>query len=145
VDRLVAQLLEVRIDRDAGSATAGSVNGAALLGWDDLEAASGLGLELTPLTGDQVQVERTAEVLGVEIRLRGSVQVSVESGNAVSLQALTAEVVEPVGFSAPGRLVGLLSTSIPVTGLPTGLSLQSVTVTDDGALAAVSGEDVTFS
>ncbi len=145
VDRLDAELRDVRIDRGAGSATAGSVTGTALLGWDDIAAASGLGLELSALPDGQVQVERTVELLGVEVRLRGSVQVSVnESGSAVELQATSAEVVEPVGFGAPGRLVSLLSTSVPVTGLPSGLRLNSVTITDAGALVAVSGQDVTF-
>ncbi|MET0741210.1 MAG: DUF2993 domain-containing protein [Candidatus Nanopelagicales bacterium] len=150
VDRLDAELRDVSIDRDAGSATAGSVTGTALLGWDDIATASGLGLVLSPLPDGQVQVERTAELLGVEVRVRGSVQVSVEpspdgAGDVVRLQATSAEVVEPVGFAAPGRLVGLLSTTVPVTGLPSGLRLNSVTATGDGALAEVSGEDVTFS
>ena len=91
----------------------------------------------------QAMVTRTVEALGRELRLEATGTVEVVAGKIV---------VEPqsIDLGGPGFLSEALADIVrrlvtiehPVEGLPDGLVLEDVTVTDDGFRAVLRGHDV---
>jgi hypothetical protein len=93
--------------------------------------------------GGQAMVVRTVTALGRELRVTATGTVEVVAGNIV---------VEPrsIDLGGPGFLSGPIATVVrglvtiehDVEGLPEGLRLQHVTVTDGGFRVHLRGEDV---
>lgn len=145
VASLTATLHGVRL---AGSSavTADSAVGLALLGWSELAAAARLpGLELSAGSQpDQVRVSRTVTVLGLSLPLSGLATVTVVDGG-VKVTAMSLDVGgASLGSLLPAQLLPMLSFTVPVSGLPGGVQLMSVTSSEPGLELAFTGTNVTF-
>ncbi len=145
VSSLTATLSGVRLE-GSSAVTAGSAVGLAMLGWPELAAAARLpGLELSAgPQPDQVRVSRTVTVLGVSLPLSGLATVSVVNGG-VKVTATSLDVGgASLGSLLPAQLLPMLSFTVPVSGLPGGVQLISVTSSEPGLELAFTGTNVTF-
>jgi len=106
-------------------------------------ARLGPGTTLEPAEAGQATVRRRVEVLGRELDLVATGTVEAVDGRLV-VQPRTVDVGGP-GFlsDAIGRAAReLVVVEQDVAGLPEGLVLREVTVTDEGFRAGLDGEDV---
>lgn len=146
VASMTATLHQVRL-QGSSSVTAQSAVGLALLRWADLAAAAPVpGVELAAgPTSDQVRVSRTVTVLGVSMPLSGLATVAVVEGG-VKVSAVSVDVGgASLGSLLPAQLRDLLTFTVPVSGLPGGVQLTSVSSSDPGLELMLTGTNVTFS
>jgi hypothetical protein len=146
VATMTATLHQVRL-QGSSSVTASSAVGLALLHWADLAAAAPVpGVELSAgPSSDQVRVSRTVTVLGLSVPLSGLATVGVVEGG-VKVSAVSVDVGgASLGSLLPAQLLELLTFTVPVSGLPGGVSLTSVSSTAEGLELMLTGTNVSFS
>jgi hypothetical protein len=104
-----------------------------------VDQRTGLSVHLTSANGT---LRASGEVLGLP--LTADVEPSVDAGRlVVNLQRVTVGGVTVSVNDLPGAIANKLkNVTIPVTGLPEGLTLSGVTVVDDGARVTATGHDV---
>jgi hypothetical protein len=118
------------------SATVGSLTGTVTATFTSVAGAAGLPGSIT-LTPDGLDtVKATASILGVSDSVEA--KVSPQGTDKIFVQLLN-----------PGVLASVLGAStdfsVTVPGLPSGVSINSVTVTSGGLQVSFSGTDTTFS
>lgn len=146
VASMTATLHRVRLE-GSSSVTAESAVGLALLHWADLAAAApapGVELSAGP-SSDQVRVARTVTVLGVRVQLSGLATVAVVEGG-VRVSAVSVDVGgASLGSLLPAQLLEQLTFTVPLSGLPGGVQLTSVSSSEPGLELTLTGTNVTFS
>ncbi|MDT3400761.1 DUF2993 domain-containing protein [Streptomyces sp. B1866] len=142
VDRMRATLHDVHISGDFSSATADSASGSSHITYADLTAAAPPGLTVGYAGENEAGrglVKVTGGLLGFQISANSTV--SVVDGDTIRLRA---ETISGVGSLArwEDRLRHQIDIDRHVEGLPTGLRLDEVEVTQDGVDISVAGNDV---
>jgi LmeA-like phospholipid-binding len=128
---LSGSVREVPVDR---------IDGTATLSYALLSAQLGQDTELTR-EGDRLQMTRTVEVLGREVRLVATGEVVLDGNDlVVDVQEASGAGVEVPDFLLE-RAVDLLDLRYPVPTLPFGLQLTSVRPAADGVDIRVEATD----
>lgn len=137
----------VKTSSNFTSGTIGSVDGTAMIGFNDLTQAAGQpGLKLSAAGGDKVRINADVPLVGGQATARVTKQ-----GNAIRVHDVTvAGGGGGLGDLAElGNLIGIgdlssLDITVPVQKLPLGLTFQSLSVTSGGIAMKVTGKDVKF-
>ena len=139
VSRLSVRLAGLRKSDDDKEALARSAEATALLSYQDLSDT--LGLEITQGAGpDQVRA-KVPLAPGADVTVAATV--SVLSGNRIAFKnfQVTGGPLPEVGRAA---LTRVFERPIQLRNIPEGLRLRSVTATESGLSARLSGKSVTF-
>lgn len=122
--------------------TVSHAEGTALVGYDQLQARAGV--PLSYVGGGRVQVESDTKVLGVDVKARINGGLGLDAG--AQTVSLTDPDVTVNGVHLPdvtaGAILRTVLKPIPVTGVPFGLRLTSVTAADDGVQAGLVGDNI---
>jgi hypothetical protein len=128
---LSGSVQEVPVDR---------IDGTATLSYALLSAQLGADTQLER-EGDRLRITRTVEVLGQQLRLTATGQVSLQGNDLV----VDVEKASGAGVDVPGflldRAADLLDLRYPVPELPFGLQLTSVRPAADGVDVRVEATD----
>lgn len=135
IDRIVADVRDVRTSADFRSGTIGAADGTATIAFGDLAKAGGQpGLALRADGPDKVRAD-------VDFGIGSGTmvwQVAKVGRDKIRVHPLSAE-----GFSL-ADLGQDLDFTVPVSGLPMGLAFQSLTVGADGVHLHVTGAHIPF-
>ena len=138
-------LTDVRSSDLFQTMTATHAEGTARLDYADLGALSSLPLSYAG--GGRLRAEAKTSVFGADVdaTVTGTPRLDVQA-QAINLADPTVTVagVDLPGAAADALLRGVLR-PIPVTGLPFGLTLSSVSAEDDGLHAGLVGDEVQLS
>ncbi|HRC40626.1 LmeA family phospholipid-binding protein [Nostocoides sp.] len=121
----------------------GSVRLVATLPFEVAAAQIGAGVRLYDAGGGLAGVRRSAEILGIELTIRASGQVSVDKGD-LRIQPVSVDVGLPgiVNDALSGAARDLVSIRQSITGLPEGLTLTGIEVQPDGFRVTLRGTDL---
>ena len=132
---LDADLTGVKISSDYSSAVADQATGTVLITYESLNEALPGGTSVV-YGGTPGKVNVTTELGGQKVH--GTADISVVGGDSVGLNHLqTGNALLDLGAS-------IFAPSVPVSGLPSGLKLDSVQSGPDGVTVAVSGTGVSL-
>ena len=139
VSELSLRLRELQRSDDDRAALARSAEATALLSYRDVSDA--LGLEIS--RGSRPDRVRASVLLPTGDDVTVAATVSVLSGNRIAFKdfQVTGGLLPEVGRAALGRV---FERPIQLRNIPQGLRLRSVTTTEGGLIARLSGESVTF-
>ena len=139
VNDIHATLKDIKLTSGFNSGTVSSIDGTGLITFGNLakagsSAAGVADLKIARKSNDEAKI--TANVAGI---FSGSGVARVtESGGKIHVQLISA------GGIPTSLLGGLGNFSIPLPNLPMGMTLQSVTLTSQGALVHITGHDIPF-
>jgi LmeA-like phospholipid-binding len=135
IDHIDATLTDVRVNSGYSGGTISQLSGTGLITFASLASASSApGLKISAVSGDEVKL---------------AVDLGVVSGSAVArVTKVGANKVNVMVISAGGlpvsALGGLGDFTIAIPALPLGMTLQSVSVSAQGVLIHVTGQNVSF-
>jgi DUF2993 family protein len=135
-------LTDITTDDWFQTMTAAHAEGTARLDYAALSAAAGV--PLRHVGNGRVQTETTTSVFGVQVAatVTGTPQLDVRA-QTISLADPDVQVAQVnLPAAAADSLIRALLKPVPVAGLPFGLTLTSLTPTDDGLQAGVQGDDI---
>lgn len=136
ISRIAAVARDTRVDSGFRSGTIGRVDGTATVSFAALAAAGGHPeLRLSAAGPDRVKADLDLDVVSGT----ATAQVTKVGRDRIRVHAVAVE-----GFPI-SELGGDLDFTVPVTGLPMGLVLQSVTVSAKGVELHVTGSNIAFS
>lgn len=136
IDRIEADVRNVRTGSDFREGTIGSVDGTATVAFGDLARATDQpGLRLSAAGRDTVKAEVDLGVVSGTMTW----QVTTAGRNGIRIRPIPAD-----GFDLTG-LVTDLDFTIPLGDLPMGLTLRSLSVSRDGVRLRVTGSHIPFS
>ncbi|MEW1615075.1 MULTISPECIES: DUF2993 domain-containing protein [unclassified Streptomyces] len=142
VDEVRARLNDVKLGSDYSTATAARATGTAVVSYEDLTAAAEDGVTVAYGGDGKVEVTGTVEILGRKISRSVRSTVTRIDGHTIKVRA-----DEVPGEGIPG-LEQLVRTRTDfegdVDGLPKGLELRQVQVTENGLEIALTGSDVSL-
>lgn len=129
-----------------GTIIADRVDGTATIGYASVvELTEQEGLELAPAEGGQLWVRLPTELLGQQVVLVGTADLSINEG-AVQLDVAQLEVEEPPLPAGAEQqvevLIQQLSVTVQLPELPYGLNIDDVTAGQAGLQVQVSAVDV---
>jgi hypothetical protein len=139
IDDINATLRDIKLNSGFSSGTVSSIDGTGLITFGNLakagsSAAGVADLKIARKSNDEAKI--TANVAGI---FSGSGVARVtESGGKIHVRLISA------GGIPASILGGLGNFSIPLPNLPMGMTLQSVTLTAQGALVHITGHDIPF-
>ncbi len=139
IDDINATIKDIKLNSGFNSGTVSSIDGTGLITFGSLaqagsSAAGVADLKIARLSNDKAKI--TANVAGI---FSGSGVARVtESGNKIHVKLLSA------GGLPTSLLGGLGSFTIPLPNLPMGMTLQSVTLTSQGAQVHITGHNIPF-
>jgi DUF2993 family protein len=122
--------------------TAGHIDGIALVTYEDLTRLAGV--PITYVNDGRVEIQVTAQVLGVDVRAKITGKPRLEPNEqAMTLADPTIAIadVSLPNLTAQALLRALLK-PIPLEGVPLGLKLSAITAEEDGVHLAVNGDNV---
>jgi hypothetical protein len=135
ISRIDGDVREVRVDSGFRKGTIGSVDGTATVSFGDLTKAAGQpDLALTAAGPNTVKAEVDLGVTTAE----ATAQIT-KVGNKIRVHAVSVE-----GFSL-SDLGDDLDFTVPVSGLPMGLTFKSLTVSSKGVALRITGSHLKFS
>ena len=139
VDDINATLRDIKLNSGFNSGTVSSIDGTGLITFGNLakagsSAAGVADLKIARKSNDEAKI--TANVAGI-FSSSGVARVT-ESGGKIHVRLISA------GGIPASLLGGLGDFSIPLPNLPMGMTLQSVTLTAQGALVHITGHDIPF-
>ena len=139
IDDINATLRDIKLNSGFNSGTVSSIDGTGLITFGNLakagsSAAGVADLKIARKSNDEAKI--TANVAGI---FSGSGVARVtESGGKIHVRLISA------GGLPTSLLGGLGNFTIPLPNLPMGMTLQSVTLTSQGALVHITGHDIPF-
>jgi LmeA-like phospholipid-binding len=139
IDDINATIRDIKLNSGFSSGTVSSIDGTGLITFGSLakagsSAAGVADLKIARKSNDEAKI--TANVAGI---FSGSGVARVtESGNKIHVKLISA------GGLPTSLLGGLGSFTIPLPNLPMGMTLQSVTLTSQGALVHITGHNIPF-
>lgn len=135
ISRIDGDVRDVRVDSGFRKGTIGSVDGTGTISFGNLAKAAGQpGLKLTAAGPNTVKAQVDIEVATAE----ATAQVT-KVGNEIRVHAVSVE-----GFPL-SDLGDDLDFSVPVTGLPMGLTFKSLSVSSKGVALRITGSHLKFS
>jgi hypothetical protein len=135
ISRIDGDVRDVRVDSGFRKGTIGSVDGTGTISFGDLAKAAGQpDLKLTAAGPNTVKAEVDLDVATAE----ATAQVT-KVGNQIRVHAVSVE-----GFPL-SDLGNDLDFSVPVSGLPMGLTFKSLTVSSKGVALRITGSNLKFS
>ncbi len=140
IDDINATLSNIRLNSGFTSGTVSAIDGTGLITFGNLakagsSAAGVADLKIARISDDEAKI--TANVAGI---FSGSGVARVtESGGKIHVRLISA------GGLPTSLLGGLGDFTIPLPNLPMGMTLQSVTLTSQGALVHITGHNIPFS
>jgi hypothetical protein len=135
ISRIDGDVRDVRVDSGFRKGTIGSVDGTGTISFGDLAKAAGQpDLKLTAAGPNTVKAEVDLDVATAE----ATAQVT-KVGNQIRVHAVSVE-----GFPL-SDLGDDLDFSVPVSGLPMGLTFKSLTVSSKGVALRITGSNLKFS
>jgi hypothetical protein len=135
ISRIDGDVRDVRVDSGFHKGTIGSVDGTGTISFGDLAKAAGQpDLKLTAAGPNTVKAEVDLDVATAE----ATAQVT-KVGNQIRVHAVSVE-----GFPLYD-LGDDLDFSVPVSGLPMGLTFKSLTVSSKGVALRITGSNLKFS
>jgi hypothetical protein len=135
ISRIDGDVRDVRVDSGFRKGTIGSVDGTGTISFGNLAKAAGQpDLKLTAAGPNTVKAEVDLDVATAE----ATAQVT-KVGNQIRVHAVSVE-----GFPL-SDLGDDLDFSVPVTGLPMGLTFKSLTVSSKGVALRITGSNLKFS
>jgi len=135
ISRIDGDVRDVRVDSGFRKGTIGSVDGTGTISFGNLAKAAGQpGLKLTAAGPNTVKAQVDMEVATAE----ATAQVT-KVGNEIRVHAVSVE-----GFPL-SDLGDDLDFSVPVTGLPMGLTFKSLSVSSKGVALRITGSNLKFS
>jgi predicted flap endonuclease-1-like 5' DNA nuclease len=136
IENLHATMHDMQLINGFSSARVGSLNGTGLITFGSLAKAANVpGLKISPLNNTEAKV--TID-LGF-ISGSGVAKVTKAGPNKINIAVVNA------GGIPLSALGGLNNMTITIPGLPRGLNVQSVTMTQQGILIHIIGKNVTLS
>ncbi len=148
IGRLDAQLNRVHTSRDFSTAVADTATAQAVIAYADLSKTLGVQVSYGGGSGIHSRVKATESVTVAGQQFGGSVsaEVTVSGSNILKFESPHFEVggadVPPAVTDA---LSAVFSAPLPLTGLPAGLAISSVTASPTGITIALAGNHVTLS
>lgn len=139
IDNINATMKDIKLTSGFNSGTVSSIDGTGLITFGSLakagsSAAGVADLKIARMSNDEAKI--TANVAGI---FSGSGVARVtRSGNKIHVKLLSA------GGLSTSLLGGLGDFSIPLPNLPMGMTLQSITLTSQGALVHITGHNIPF-
>ena len=139
IDDINATMKDIRLNSGFNSGTVSSIDGTGLITFGSLakagsSAAGVADLKIARMSNDEAKI--TANVAGI---FSGSGVARVtESGGKIHVRLLSA------GGLPTSLLGGLGDFTIPLPNLPMGMTLQSVTLTAQGAQVHITGHNIAF-
>ncbi|MEV6106833.1 DUF2993 domain-containing protein [Streptomyces sp. NPDC051940] len=137
ISEMSATLRDIRLGSGFGSAVAGTAEGHALIGYDQLRQQSGERLKVTYSGDERLKVTADIEVNGRTVATTVTAEIEVTGGDAIRLRVVDGDGA----VDAARRQIGFTQ---PVAGLPGGLTLKNVTPTADGLNIGLTGRDVSL-
>jgi hypothetical protein len=135
IDHIDATLTDVRPNSSYSGATVARLSGTGLITFASLAGASGApGLKISAVSNDEVKI---AVDLGI-VSGSATARVTKVGPNKINVKVVSADGL-PV--SALGSLA---DTTITIPALPLNMTLQSVSVSAQGVLIHVTGQNVSF-
>jgi hypothetical protein len=144
---LNARLTGVHTARDFSSARADSATAEADISYPDLSASLGMPIEYAGSTDGRGRVKATRSVTVAGRQFSGTVsaEITVSARNTLSfVSPKVALGAANVPQSITDALIAVFARPLPLTGLPDGLNLQSVTASPDGVTVSLAGQQLTF-
>ncbi len=139
IDDINATMKNIKLNSSFNSGTVSSIDGTGLITFGSLaqagsSAAGVADLKIARMSNDEAKI--TANVAGI---FSGSGVARVtESGNKIRVKLISA------GGIPTSLLGGLGDFTIPLPNLPMGMTLQSITLTSQGALVNITGHNIAF-
>ena len=139
IDDINATMKDIKLNSGFNSGTVSSIDGTGLITFGSLakagsSAAGVADLKIARMSNDEAKI--TANVAGI---FSGSGVARVtQSGNKIHVKLISA------GGLPTSLLGGLGDFSIPLPNLPMGMTLQSITLTSQGALVHITGHNIPF-
>ena len=141
INNLTARLRDVHTAADFRSAHADTATGSVLLQYSDLSTA--IGVQVGYAGAGRIKSTRTVTALGQSVT--GTVTAGIVVSGPTSLSFSNPQV-DVAGAAVPDAVTSALSATFGVplalTGLPAGLHLDAVHVTQVGVLITASGHNV---
>ncbi|MZF53884.1 LmeA family phospholipid-binding protein [Streptomyces sp. SID5594] len=142
VGEVRARLHDVKLDSGYSSATAARATGTAVVSYADLTAAAEDGVTVAYGGDGKVKVTGTVEILGRSISRSVVSTVTRVDGHTIKVRA---DEVPGEGIPGVEQLVRTRTDfEGDIDGLPKGLELQKVQVTESGLEIALNGSDVSL-
>jgi hypothetical protein len=139
IDDINATMKDIKLNSGFNSGTVSSIDGTGLITFGSLakagsSAAGVADLKIARMSNDEAKI--TANVAGI---FSGSGVARVtESANKIHVKLISA------GGLPTSLLGGLGNFTIPLPNLPMGMTLQSITLTSQGALVHITGHNIAF-
>ena len=135
IENLQATARDVRLNSNYQSGTVGTLTGSGLITFASLaKAASVPGLTISALNSSELKVNVDLAIISGS----GVARVTTAGPNKINIAVIS------LGGLSGSDLGSLSNMTITVPGLPSGLTLQSVTVTAQGILAKFAGTNFSF-
>jgi hypothetical protein len=128
--------LSLLLGQNSGDVTAAHATGTAMIPFSEVRQRVPRGVTISPDGSSSLTVAGT---IGSGV-IKGTARLGV-SGSRITV---TPQRFTVAGVTAPGYLVSRFGFSIPVSGLPLGLTVSSVRVTSDGLVVGATGQNVKF-
>jgi len=134
VDNIHATLGNIKLTSGWTSGTVGSINGTGLITFGSLSKASPVSIgKITRVSNNEAKLTVT---LGGLVSTSAVARVT-RVGDRIDVNVISAGGI-------PASQLGLGNFSIPLPNLPMGMTLQSVSVTNQGLLVSITGHNVAF-
>ena len=135
VDDIKATLGRIRLTSGWTSGTVGSINGTGLITFGSLTRAAPVHIaSVTMISSSEAKLSVS---LGGLISTSAVARVTKAAGNRIDVTVISAGGI-------PASQLGLGNFSIPLPNLPMGMKLQSISITTQGVLVHITGQDVAF-
>ncbi|MFD5320597.1 DUF2993 domain-containing protein [Streptomyces sp. NPDC127098] len=153
ISELSADLRDVEIAGDFSGATAERADGEGLVTYEEMTRAygellasgdSGFGVEFGYGDGGQLLLTLQASAFGQTLDIGEVPGELVLDGEAVRLQVNDGDIPDVGGEQVQDAIREQLDTGRTITGLPEGVSLDSVEPTEDGVRITISGSNVSL-
>jgi hypothetical protein len=140
IDDINATLKDIKLNSGFSSGTVSSINGTGLITFGSLakagsSAAGVANLKIARISNDEAKI--TANVAGI-FSGSGVARVTETGHDKIHVRLISA------GGIPTSVLGGLGNFTIPLPNLPMGMTLKSVTLTSQGALVHITGQNIAF-
>jgi hypothetical protein len=141
INKLTARLRDVHTSADFRSAHADTATGSVLLLYPDLSTA--IGVQIGYGGAGRIKSTRTVTVLGQSVTGTVTAGVAVSGPTALSFSNPQVDVAgAAVPDAVTSALSGTFGAPLVLTGMPVGLRLGTVRVTEAGVLVTAVGQNV---
>lgn len=148
ISTLTVRLAGVRAIDNYSGVTADTVDGTALIGYQELSRVVGVSLGYGGASADgngRVQASESVNVLGETVRGTVSAEVGVTAGQLLQFSAVKIDIANTavsVPPSATNQLASIFKKQLSLSGLPFGLRVQTLVATPAGVEVAAIAHNV---